>query len=246
MGYGTEMKIAVVAVALNEERFIKPWLQHIPDWVDTKCVLVTEKPWFGDQNIFRDKTYEVAEEAGAMVVKRDWTSEHEQRNFGQDLFGDYDWIIILDPDEFLDNNNWYQLRKFIESEPQNDAFVVDHQLTYWKDGYVADPPRDYQQLILVRPGIRFVDKRVVNSSYGIAPVFIHHFSWARTDIEVWEKISHYAHANDFDTDKWYTEVWKKWEPGMKDVHPTSPDTLHELIKVELPPELEELNLWPQK
>ena len=66
------MKVAVVAVALNEERFIKPWLQHIPDGVDTKCVLVSEEPWFGGQNIYRDKTYEIAEEAGAMVIKRDW------------------------------------------------------------------------------------------------------------------------------------------------------------------------------
>jgi hypothetical protein len=238
------MKVAVVAIALNEERFIKPWLQHIPDWVNDKCVLISEKPWFGDENVYRDKTYEVAEAEGAMVIKRDWKTEEDQRNFAQELFGDYDWLIILDPDEFLDNNNWYQLRKLIESEPQNDAFVVDHQLTYWKDGWVADPPRDYQQLILVRPGIRFIDKRVVNSSYEVAPVFIHHFSWARTDMEVWEKISHYAHANDFDTKKWYADVWKKWQPGDTDVHPTSPDTLHEFIKAELPPELEELNLWP--
>jgi hypothetical protein len=238
------MKTAVVSIALNEARFIKPFLDHIPDWVTTKCVLVSEKPWFGDQNVYRDDTFEIAEEAGAMAIKRPWTSEEEQRNFGQDLFGDYDWIIVLDPDEFLDNENWAKLYELIESKPPNDAFVVDHQLTYWKDGWVADPPRDYQQLILARPGVRFIDKRVVNSSYGTAPVFIHHFSWARTDLEVHEKISHYAHANDFDTKKWFIEVWKKWKPGMEDVHPTSPDTLHKFIKAELPSELERLDLWP--
>ena len=203
------MKVAVVAIALNEERFIGPWLQHIPDWVLTKCVLVSEKPWFGDENVFRDDTYEVAETNGAMVIKRPWASEHEQRNFGQDLFGDYDWVIVLDPDEFLDDDNWAKLKELIDSAPQNDAFVVDHQLTYWKDGWVADPPKDYQQLILVRPGIRFVDK-------------------------------------DFDTVKWFNDVWKTWEPGVQDVHPTTPDTLHDFIRAELPPELERLNLWPQK
>ena len=170
------MRVAVVAIALNEERFIGPWLQHIPDWVNTKCVLISEKPWFGDENVFRDDTYEVAETNGAMVVKRPWASEEEQRNFGQDLFGDYDWVIVLDPDEFLDDANWTKLKELIDSNPPNTAFVVDHQLTYWKDGWVADPPKDYQQLILVKPGVRFVDKRVVGSSYATVPVFIHHFS----------------------------------------------------------------------
>jgi len=239
------MKTAVVAVALNEERFIKPFLDHIPEWVTTKCVLVSEKPWFGDQNIYRDKTYEIAEEAGAMVVKRDWKTEEEQRNFGQELFGDYDWIIVLDPDEFFDNNTWYELKKFLESQPVSDAYCATSQKVYWKDGWKADPDRDCTPLILLKPGIRFVDKRVVGSSFGLIDIYTHHFSWARTDMEVYEKITHYAHANDFDTEKWFNEVWKPWKPGDKDVHPTSPDTLHNLIPAKLPPELEELNLWPQ-
>ena len=239
------MKIAVVAVALNESRFIKPSLDHIPEWVTSKCVLISEKPWFGDQNIYRDNTQEIAEEAGAMVVKRDWPTEHDQRNFGQDLYGDYDWIIILDPDEFFDNNTWYELKKFIEAGPECDAYCATSQKVYWKDGWKADPDRDCTPLILVKPGVRFVDKRVVGSSFGLIDIYTHHFSWARTDMEVYEKITHYAHANDFDTQKWYNEVWKKWEPGMQDVHPTSPDTLHNLIPAELPPELEELNLWPK-
>ena len=239
------MKVAVVAIALNEERFIGPWLQHIPDWVNTKCVLVSEKPWFGDQNVFRDDTYEVAEANGAMVIKRPWETEHEQRNFGQDLFGDYDWIIVLDPDEFFDDETWLKLHDFMENPADNNAYCAVSQKVYWKDGWKADPDRDCTPLILVRPGVRFVDKRVVGTGFGLIDIYTHHFSWARTDMEVYEKITHYAHANDFDTVKWFNDVWKTWEPGVQDVHPTSPDTLHNLVRAELPPELERLNLWPK-
>jgi predicted transcriptional regulator YdeE len=68
-------------------------------------------------------------------------------------------------------------------------------------------------------------------------------SWVKTDEEVWNKISHYAHAEDFDIKAWYENVWLKWKPGMQDVHPTTPETLHNLIPAKLPPELEKLNLW---
>lgn len=241
------MKVGLVTVAYNEERFIEPFLKHIPDWVDEKLVLVSSTPWQGEPEL-PDATDIIAEKMGATVIVHDWASEEEQRNAGQDYFHDYDWIIILDPDEFLDKKGWSELYEFlqpIQGIPYDEAYCVENQKVYWKDGWYATPDRDYKQLALVRPTVRFVDKRVVDRwQGGFIPVTIHHFSWARTDKEVWSKISHYAHAKDFDIKDWYDNVWLKWEPGMEDVHPTSPDTLHKLIPAELPAEIEELELWP--
>ena len=236
-------RVGLVTIAYREGRLIYPFLNHIPTWVDETLVLVSEKPWFGKE-LPDDGTIVKARKCGATVIEYPWESEEAQRNAGQEYFTGYDWVIVLDPDEFLDNNNWDNLKALIDSAPQNDAFVVDHQRVYWKDGWHATPDRDYQQLILVRPGVRFIDKRVVGSSYAVAPVVIHHFSWSKTDDEVWNKISHYAHANDFDIEHWYEEVWKPWKPGDTDVHPTSPETLHEFERAVLPPELEKLELWP--
>ncbi len=237
------MRVGLATIVYREGRLITPFLNHIPKWVDETVVLASEKPWFGKE-LPDDGTLLKARKAGATVIEHNWRTEEDQRNAGQEYFTGYDWVIILDPDEFLDNNNWANLKDLIDSNPQNDAFVVDHQKVYWKDGWKATPDRDYQQLILVRPGIRFVDKRVVGSSYAVAPIHINHFSWAKTDDEVWNKISHYAHANDFNTEHWYETVWKLWKPGDEDVHPTSPDTLHQFERAQLPEELERLGLWP--
>ena len=238
------MKVGLVTVAYNEERFIKPFLQHIPDWVNEKLVLVSSKPWQGEPEE-ADGTADIARKMGARVIVYDWATEEAQRNAGQEYFYDYDWVIVLDPDEFLDDEGWRMLKYTIDTNSQHaDANVVAGQKTYWKDGYVADPPRDYQMLILVKPNVRFVDKRVVGTSFATLPVSLHHFSWARTDKEIWSKISHYAHAKDFDIKDWYNNVWLKWKPGMKDVHPTTPETLHNLVKAKLPPEIERLKLWP--
>ncbi len=237
------MRVATLTCAYNEQRFIGPFLSHIPNWVETRLVLVSNQPWFGEKEL-ADDTTQIAEQHGAQVVTDDWPTEAEQRNYGLDLLGDYDWVLVLDPDEFFDQENWEQLRILLERETEADAYVVHHQLTYWKSGYLADPPRDYLQLIAVRPYASFVENRVINLPFQVAPVYVHHFSWARTDNEVWRKISHYSHASDFDAQRWFTDVWQPWRPGIRDVHPTSPETLHNLIPAQLPAELEALNLWP--
>lgn len=236
------MEFSLATIAYREARFLKPFLGHIPWWVDMKLVLISSKPWFGEE-LSDDGTFSIAQKKKAVPMANYWPNEESQRNTGQDLLSESDWIIILDPDEFLSKADWEQLRKFLETT-DSDAVVCKGQYTYWKDGWVAEPPRDYQQLIAVRPHVRFIDKRVVNTSYVVAPVWVHHFSWARTDQEVWNKITHYAHANDFDTKKWFNEVWATWQPGDKDVHPTTPDTLHDFKLARLPKELRGLGLWP--
>lgn len=243
MGRGgkTMVRIASLAIAYNEERLIGKHLKHIPDFVEEKLVLVTDEPWNGEPDE-PDNTADIARQYATTIIG-DWKNEKDQRNFGLDYLSEYDWVVVLDPDEFLDNKNWAKLYEFVQTAERR-SYVVKHQHTYWKDGYVAHPKRDYQQIILAPPRIRFIDNRVVNDSYGTADICVHHFSWARTDREVLSKITHYGHANEIDFDSWYQNVWLKWKPGMKDVHPNTPETLHELIPATLPPELEELNLWP--
>jgi glycosyltransferase involved in cell wall biosynthesis len=238
------MRFGLVTVAYNEERFIKPFLSHIPNWIEEKLVLVSNVPWQG-QNEIPDDTDIIADVMGATVVINHWKTEEEQRQAGQDYFHDMDWIIVLDPDEFLTKADWRSLRAFLTSPEAAGApaYVCRSQHTYWKHKRVIEPQEDYKQIIAVRPSIRFIDKRVVSSGYGFAPVDLHHFSWSRTDKELWSKITHYAHAKEFNTEKWYNEVWKD-DDRTTDLHPLTPESLKRAIPAKLPKELEELNLWP--
>lgn len=238
------MNFGSVAVAYKERRFIKPHLEHLPDWIEDKAVLNSAFPWSGAEARDDQTGYGATlADTKKQVIQGTWDSETDQRNFGQAYHSNKDWVIVLDPDEFLSNEDWDKLKLFLESTDA-DAVVCEGQYTYWKDGWVADPPKDYQMLIAVRPQVKFVDKRVVGTGYVTAPVWVHHFSWARTDKEVWQKISNYSHNEDFDIKNWYDNVWKKWKPGDKDVHPVTPDTLHDFKKAKLPKEIGQLNLWP--
>jgi glycosyltransferase involved in cell wall biosynthesis len=238
------MKVALVTIAYNEERFIKPFLTHIPDWVQERIVLISSTPWHGEPEK-SDKTRQIAESFGAHVIVNNWPDEALQRNTGSAIAEEYDWIITLDPDEFLDNDGWEKLKTFIESAT-GDAYVCEGQHTYWKNGFIADPPESHRQIILIKPYVKFADKRSIDRPFDHAPVWVHHFSWARTDKEVWRKISHYAHAVDFDIKNWYENVWLNWKEGQGNVHPTTDGALLNIIRTKLPKELEDLRLWPEQ
>src|SRR5690349_16352811 len=162
------MIVGLITVAYRERRFISKFIRHIPGWVDRKIVLLSEKPWFGEE-VPDDGTFDVVSTTKAIPVLNSWKTEEDQRNTGVSLLEDCDWVIVLDPDEFLSESDWERLEKFLENTDA-DAVVCEGQYTYWKNGWEADPPKDYQMLIAVRPHVKFVDKRVVNTAYIEAPV----------------------------------------------------------------------------
>ena len=233
----------IMTVAYKEERFLPKFIEYYNDKASEILVLNSTEPWFGEQTGV-DNSAEIARKLGASVVEYNWPTEQDQRNAGLEYFGD-GWVIVLDPDEFIDNKNWEKLVETLNNSPTEiNAYVVKRQFTYWKNGWVAHPPRDYKMLVAVRSPAKFIDKRVINEGFGVAPIDLHHFSWARTDDEILNKITHYAHAHDFNVKEWYEDVWKRWQLGVTDVHPVTPETLHHFIPANPPPEIERLHLWP--
>lgn len=237
------MRVASVCTVYREKRFLKKHLQHIPDWVEEKVVLASEKPWFGEE-MPDDGCLDEARSVGATVIEYPWPREEPQRNAGQDYLLDYDWILNLEPDEFFSDDQWKRLKEFLESNPSLPAYTVKQRI-FWGKGFEADPPEDFVPVIATRPSVRFIDKRCVDSQWGVIPdLTLLHFAWARTDAEIWKKISHYSHAVDFDIDTWYKDIWLA---GKTDnVHPTTPEAIPRLIPAILPPEIATLKLFPHE
>lgn len=235
------MRVGLVANAYNEASFLEKFLNHIPDWVEEKLVLITSPPWYGDE-LEDDGSKEISEACGATVLKYPWKDEVDQRNAGQDYFSDYDWVLTIEPDEFLSDEDWQKLHDFL-LVADAPSYAVK-QRVFWGKGFESDPPEDFVPIIVARPTVRFVEKRNVNSRWDRLPedIALLHFAWARSDEEIWKKISHYSHAVDFDIKDWYENVWLARK--TENVHPTTPEAIPRLIKAVLPPEIEKLNIWP--
>lgn len=236
------MKVASVCCVYNEKTFIKKHLEHMPDWVEEQVCLVSSKPWYGD-TLEDDGSADIAKKAGATVLKYPWPDEVMQRNAGQDYLSEYDWVLNLEPDEFLSDEGWEDLKDMLEAGGP-PAWAIKQRI-FWGKGFESDPAEDFVPIIATRPTVRFVEKRNINSQWMTLPESIKllHFAWARTDAEIWKKISHYSHAVDFDIDDWYKNVWLARK--TENVHPTTPSAIPRLIKAKLPKDIEALDLWPK-
>lgn len=236
------MRVATVCLVYNEAHYLPRHLKNIPDWVEENLVLVSAKPWYGEE-LPDDGSAKIAEDMGATVLKYPWKDEVVQRNAGQDYLGEYDWILNIEPDEFLSNDDWEKLRVFLETATA-PAYAIKQRI-FWGKGFESDPPEDFVPIIITRPTVKFVEKRNINSRWEVLPddIKLLHFAWARTDDEIWKKISHYSHAVDFDIDAWFQDVWLARK--TENVHPTTPEAIPKLIPAVLPPEIEALDIWPK-
>jgi glycosyltransferase involved in cell wall biosynthesis len=108
-----------------------------------------------------DATVQLAEEAGATVLEREWTGYASQKNWALDMLdGEAEWILFLDADEYLTEDGRAAVRATIAGETAVGYHVgrryyflgrrLDH--AYWYPDY---------QLRLFRSGRgRFEERRV--------------------------------------------------------------------------------------
>lgn len=227
-------RYAVCTVAHRESEYIGACINNWKDVVDKHLVLVSTKAWNGGSNR-DDGTVRIAIDMGAEVVLGEWKSEGEQRSWGLARLYDYDYVLIVDADEFYTKEDQ---RKIIDAldhpihtefTPDPDeyrhvpAFKCAYMATYWKNSdYRYEPADTHQPIIAVDPKQLYgYEHRQFKYPYSetafldYAPkidVTCHHFSFAKTDEKIKEKIQSFSHADSI-KDNWYNNVWLKWEPG---------------------------------
>ncbi len=224
------MKIAVCSIAYNEADIIKACILNWKGKVDKHLVLVSSLPWNGAP-VESDQTVEIARREGAEVIVGYWENEPMMRNWGLAYLYDYDYVLIVDPDELYTEADQQKILARLADpfdyinrvmSPMR-CFRVARMKTYWKNSdYIFDPPDLHKPYIAVDPKqARFWNKRELmgftKSPFNIErseliDATIHHFSWMKTDAKVAEKIESYSHAQDI-REGWYENVWLAWKPG---------------------------------
>lgn len=219
--------------AYREAPFVRAALME--SVFDQNVVIQSIHPYHGDEYP-DDGTEEVAHCLGAKLIKGSWKIDSEQLNDAMDTL-DCDYFLNLDPDEFLTKADQVGIMKYCEKFPWVSAFRVSSMKTYWKDGYVIDPPEPYKPMIVVRKGVHFKGVRDVDCFAPFLPdeYVLHHFSWVRSDESVKRKLKTYCHAAEV-LPGWYQRYWLNWTENDRDFHPTQPDCYKRAIKTEVPDE----------
>lgn len=234
------MKVGVLTVAYNEAQFIGACVKQFQKFNMDHLVLVSSEPWNGEHFI-PDNTSDIASSLGAEVICGNWASEAHQRNFGLDYFKGYDWVLVVDADEFYTSAGLRELSASLEMDAE--AIVASNMQVYWKDMFHrVTPQQEDNPIVAIRPHQHFTNARQAWCDRTDTKATLHHLSYVRDDNNMWKKISSFEHAQDFDIQEWYEEVWLNWTPDATNLHPVNPSQFYQAVRRPLPKEIRDLFL----
>lgn len=201
------MKLACVIPVYNEENLIGGCIDNIKPYVEEVLVLVSKRPYYKSY-LNMDNTAAIANSRGADVIIQHWSEEHHQRNMGNMILKNYDWVLSMDADMRYTKDNIERLIRFLE-ETNADAVMVHHEC-YWKDhnNVLID---DFTPIVAARPKVRYFHINCAESKFSLAlcpDAVVHHFAWSIPK-DILKKVMTYGHSNEFDGEKWYKEVFLK-------------------------------------
>jgi len=227
---GEILKIAALTIAYREEKRIAKTINCLKGFIDYHLVMISQTSWSGEVKEM-DKTEQIATGLGCEVILGHWNNEVEQRNLGLAILKDYDWVIIIDADEYYDPTSVKNLLQFIPSASLR-VYGISTMKTYWKTPqYIIDPPESGGRLVLIKPDVKIIISLCVDESWGFLPddIILHHYSYVRTDEEMKSKVDYFQNIEKF-VPNWYENVWLKWTPEMENLHPVQPESFKKAVK----------------
>lgn len=248
------MKIGAVYCVYDDDEFLEVSLEPVKNNLDKVLFLISDVPWFGkvtdnSSTISKIKNLCLLN-SNFELVQDHWVNEADQRNFGLTYFysQNIDYCFIIDTDEIYQEEQFKNIIQYISTHHEIVAFHI-YWNTYWtKQYYVITPREEFTPLIAVktdnfiftsmRQGITgiqrtkdfvFTSKQKERYNGVIINKFCFHLSYARTNEKIKRKIETFSHANQINK-TWYEEVWKKWRPTSKNLHPIEPSQYNKAEK----------------
>lgn len=229
----TMSKLGAVTLCLNDEATLAGTINCLKKHVDYHIVLISERSYFGD--VYDNGECEkICDALGVDYIKGFWPLDHHQRTLGNQMCKKQgcDWVLTFDSDELMDDYNLNILKCDIAITSKY-ALVCSPEC-YWKTtDYVLRPKPEYMPVIATHVDTKFPYIRNVDCAVDVSNALMHHVSWASPK-DVYKKVTCYAHAPDFNGEKWYLDNYKDWEFPNNAV---LPDGKYSVIKKPLPEDL---------
>lgn len=166
--------------------------------------------------------------------------EVRERNLLAKAMGEGGWHVQLDADEYFLNFDGFcnfLKRQDLNQKEVNYCVSLVNLFKKLPEGYlyIVTGRLDLIQVATNKPCYQYGRR---NGYFNkIAPFFILHDTWARTEEELWQKITNWGHKNDFDTLA-YFNFWKELSNSnyhtARDFHPLEPSVWHRLEFAEAP------------
>jgi len=177
------------------------------------------------------------------VIDGDWATEEEARNACLDAARrqGFDWLLVIDADEFYTEQCWEQLLARLRNSARQDHLITtwynffksSHYVLMERDGGIKSTNAGFA--VRCSSGIRFRDRRLTTADRSqIVDCPCYHYGYVMSDAEMLQKISTWSHAADFNRERWYRLKWQNWTPSTRNLHPVVPTAWQKAVRFPLP------------
>ncbi len=166
-------------------------------------------------------------------------NDTRERNFLSTCVKPGNWIISIDADEIATDVSL--LKRFLSNLSDTNVMVTAPALLIFKQ--LSDSVLVARCMANAEAGFfpvatravdSFVLARVTRQPQLKCPMTLIHYSWGRSENDLYMKLKNWGHTNDFDVDSYFAR-WKELD-GVnyelwKDFHPVNPHNWTNLVKI---------------
>lgn len=179
------MKVALLAVAKNEEHYINEWIEHYVN-IGIDHIYIADNNDVEDRLISHiDSKYD-----SSIITIENWTGvvDIQHKFYTQkclELKNEYNWFCVFDIDEFLDVEN---IKEYIETHADADVINIKWKMMYNNDIEEHLKVPDYSKSLKERfPDLcimRNATKAIFKNSDNISRVSLHFPVYKETPVEI--------------------------------------------------------------
>lgn len=235
------MKLAVYGLLFDQQKWIMRYLENVYPHVDRIYLAYSNLPW--DYNPNARDTYKNELDLSKVInspymdkitiIEGEWELESDKRNdcFNRAKEDGMDYLLAQDIDEFFFHKDYDFIKKTLKENPDHDTYWIARH-DFWKSfKYTLKVPGishggHAQRILNVKQYTGYnkdVNEGIYYKYYFPDNFLFFHGSYVLSDEECYKKIKTWAHYKDFDTDKWYNEVWLPWTLESRNLHPIWPN-----------------------
>lgn len=166
-------------------------------------------------------------------------NETYERNFLSKFVKDDNWIVSIDADEMILGVNLTgqgignvvanseEFKELVENSDPNFQLACTWINLFKKisDGIYVKINTDEQFFIATKLKGQYIKGRETTQNIKQLPIKILHYSWCRSEDELYTKLKNWGHSQDFDIDKWLA-IWKLIDEynymNFYNIHPLYP------------------------
>jgi len=242
-----DLHIAAHYVVQNEADTIVASINGIYDHCDEILIALDENVGWSGLEIVQDNTKELIYNYNDFNNKitlftGSFLSEHDQRNFLINNSSDHiTHFLAIDGDEVYAPGKFVNLYNNLKEsyyDQEEVALCVPCHVYFRHRNWAVMADNNTQwpnyHLQLIHRSRIFTALRTPNVQdyIHVDPSICHfeHYSYSKSARKIWEKINTFSHNNEFDTIKWFDEVWMPCTLTSVDLHPTNPKAFSSLFE----------------